>query len=113
MLVSVKAVNSFSELLECFLGLLLVLFSLFQIVWSRLLCGVVFLFCHFIQGQQSMRCILLWHCFVMQLQIVCKAGGSLLYQINIGWHDVTFAALGAVCTTMENILKTLFCFEDL
>ena len=60
-----------------------------------------------------MWCILLWHCFVMQLQFVCKAGGSLLCQVHGGWHDVTFAVLGTGCTTMKNILEMLFCFEDL
>ena len=46
MLIPVKAMNSFSELLECYIGLLLVLFGLFWVVWSGLLHGGVLLFCH-------------------------------------------------------------------
>ena len=60
-----------------------------------------------------MWCILLWRCFMMQLQIVCQASGSLLCQVHGEWHDVTCAALGTGCTTMENILKMLFYFENL
>ena len=71
MLIPVKAVNSFSELLECYLGLLLVFLSLFRVVWSVLLRGGVFLFCHFCCG------------------VVC----SILCQVHGGWHDVTCAVL--------------------
>ena len=51
--------------------------------------------------------------FMMQIQIVCKASGSLLCQVHGGWRDVTCAVLSTGCTTMENILKMLFGFEDL
>ena len=58
-----------------------------------------------------MWCILLWHCFVMQLQIICKAGGSLLCQVHGGWHDVTFAALGTGCN--KNLSGTRFTKETI
>ena len=55
MLIPVKAVNSVSELLECYLGLFLVFFGLFQVVWSEFLHGGVLLFCH-IMYVSAARC---------------------------------------------------------